>query len=253
MGSKMRAAACRTPRLVSLLFCRKLINSLVSNRNSSVSLFHVRPRTLSGFGPLISTISSLFRCFHSFCNSEEFVFHLHSFIPALDIISLALWYNLSAFSSLSAPVIKSSTYRHSSSTLTSSEYFSSYFFRWCLIVAASRKGLAVAPNGTRVILIIANLRSSKGAGLSLNHKNLSTSLSLSFRPICRKAFVMSAIIATLCCLNFINMLSKLGFRLGPVKRHSLSERLSLSWDDASNTIRNFVVILLSLIIGWWGI
>ncbi|CAL8391558.1 unnamed protein product [Arctogadus glacialis] len=68
--------------LVSLLFCRKLINSLVSNRNLSVSLFHVRPRTLSGFGPLISTISSLFRCFHSFCNSEEFVFHLHSFIPA---------------------------------------------------------------------------------------------------------------------------------------------------------------------------
>lgn len=79
IGLKIGDAACRPSLGVS--FVLQKVNQFVSVKHELVSdLFHVRPRTLSAFEPLISISSSSFRCLHALCKSRESVFHLTSYL-----------------------------------------------------------------------------------------------------------------------------------------------------------------------------
>ena len=74
------------------------------------------------------------------------------------------------------------------------------------MVALSKHGDGATPSSIRQNLYIVKLLGSlTDLLMSLNQRNLVASLSLMLSSICRKAFSMSAVNATLCVLIFSSM------------------------------------------------
>ena len=120
---------------------------------------------------------------------------------------------------------------------------------WWLMVALRRKGLEDTPKTTRVNLYATGSRFS-ACGLAV-HRKRSESRSSSLIETIRKAFSISPVSATRCCLNLSSM-SKISCpNLGPLYRQSLREGPAVR-ADASYTILSLDVVLSCQTTPWWG-
>lgn len=124
-----------------------------------------------------------------------------------------------------------------------------YFYRWCWIIAFSKKGLEDTLNTTLANLNVTTSGSSTVA--SFTHRNLNTLRSLGSTEIIRKAFSTSATTATACVLNQSNISRILWFYLGPVCKQLFSDS-PVVWEEASCTTWILVVSSSCWMTAWYG-